>query len=65
MLLSGLPYTFQGQMLNTEITGGSPYGASTIAGTKNERSLSENERKAARFQGKHVATLAAKLCRKD
>jgi NAD(P)H dehydrogenase (quinone) len=64
MLVVGLPYTFSGQMLNSEITGGSPYGSSTIAGTQNERSLTENEKKAARFQGKHVATLAAKLCRK-
>lgn len=63
MIIVGLPYTFQGQMTNTEITGGSPYGASTIAGTSNERPISDNERKAARFQGKHVATLSAKLCR--
>ncbi len=62
MILVGLPYTFQGQMINTEITGSSPYGSSTISGTQNERNPSENERKAARFQGKHVATLAAKLC---
>ena len=57
----GLPYAFQGQMRNDEITGGSPYGASTIAGTKGERSPSENELAAARFQGKHVAMIASKL----
>ncbi len=64
MILVGLPYTYPGQMVTTEITGGSPYGTSTIAGTQNERSPTENERNAARFQGKHVATIAAKLCKK-
>jgi len=44
-----------------EITGCSPYGASTIAGGKGERMPSENELEAARFQGEHVATIAAKL----
>jgi NAD(P)H dehydrogenase (quinone) len=63
MIVVGLPYTFQGQMRIDEITGGSPYGASTIAGTKGERMPSENELAAARFQGKHVATIAAKLVR--
>ena len=63
MIVAGLPYSFQGQMRNDEITGGSPYGASTIAGTKGERSPSENELAAARFQGRHVATIAAKLNR--
>jgi len=57
----GLPYSFQGQMRNDEITGGSPYGASTIAGTKGERTPTENELQAARFQGAHVATIASKL----
>lgn len=57
----GLPYAFQGQMRNDEITGGSPYGASTIAGTSGERMPSENELAGARFQGKHIATIAAKL----
>jgi NAD(P)H dehydrogenase (quinone) len=63
MVIVGLPYAFQGQMRNDEITGGSPYGATTIAGTKGERAPSENELAAARFQGKHVASLAAKLSR--
>ncbi|MGE5284817.1 MAG: NAD(P)H:quinone oxidoreductase [Actinomycetota bacterium] len=63
MVIVGLPYSFQGQTRNDEITGGSPYGATTIAGTKGERAPTENELAAARFQGKHVATLAAKLVR--
>jgi NAD(P)H dehydrogenase (quinone) len=57
----GLPYAFQGQMRIDEITGGSPYGASTIAGSDGSRMPSENELAAARFQGKHVATIASKL----
>jgi len=61
MVIVGLPYTFQGQMRIDEITGGSPYGTSTIAGTKGERIPSENELAAARFQGKHVATIASRL----
>ena len=60
----GLPYTFQGQMRNDEITGGSPYGASTIAGAQGERLPTENELAAARYQGKHVATIASKLSRR-
>lgn len=61
MVIVGLPYAFQGQMRIDEITGGSPYGASTIAGGKGERMPSENELAAARFQGKHVATIASRL----
>ena len=61
MIIVGLPYTYQGQMRIDEITGGSPYGASTIAGGKGERMPSENELAAARFQGKHVATIGFKL----
>ncbi|MDH4009275.1 MAG: NAD(P)H:quinone oxidoreductase, partial [Desulfobacterales bacterium] len=57
----GLPYSFQGQMRMDEITGGSPYGASTIAGGDGSRPPSENELEAARFQGKHVAGIAFKL----
>jgi NAD(P)H dehydrogenase (quinone) len=63
MILVGLPYTFQGQSRVDEITGGSPYGASTIASPTGERFPSENELAAARFQGKHVATIASKLTR--
>jgi NAD(P)H dehydrogenase (quinone) len=61
LVVVGLPYAFQGQMRNDEITGGSPYGATTIAGTKGERTPTENELAGARFQGKHVAAIAAKL----
>jgi len=61
MIIVGLPYSFQGQMRIDEMTGGSPYGASTIAGGKGERMPSANELSAARFQGKHVATIAFKL----
>ena len=60
-VIVGLPYSFQGQMRVDEITGGSPYGASTIASGTGERMPSENELEAARFQGRHVATIAAKL----
>jgi NAD(P)H dehydrogenase (quinone) len=60
-IIVGLPYAFQGQMRMDEITGGSPYGASTIAGGSGERMPSENELEAARFQGRHVASIAAKL----
>lgn len=60
-IIVGLPYTFQGQSRIDEITGGSPYGASTIAGPSGERMPSENELDAARFQGRRVATIASKL----
>ena len=63
LVVVGLPYSFQGQMRNDEITGGSPYGASTIAGTKGERSPTANELEAARFQGRHVAGIASKLAK--
>jgi NAD(P)H dehydrogenase (quinone) len=61
MIVVGLPYTFQGQMRIDEITGGSPYGVSTIAGGQGERMPSENELAGARFQGKHVAMIASKV----
>ena len=57
----GLPYAFQGQMRIDEMTGGSPYGATTIAGSDGSRMPSENELEAARFQGQHVALIASKL----
>jgi NAD(P)H dehydrogenase (quinone) len=63
LIVVGLPYAFQGQMRNDEITGCSPYGATTIAGTQGERTPSENELAGARFQGKHVAAIAAKLAK--
>jgi NAD(P)H dehydrogenase (quinone) len=61
MVIVGLPYAFAGQMRIDEITGGSPYGASTIAGGQGERLPSENELSAARFQGEHTAKIAARL----
>lgn len=61
MVVVGLPYAFAGQMSITEITGGSPYGASTIAGGAGERLPSENELAGARFQGAHLARIALKL----
>lgn len=61
MLVSGLPYSFQGQMSMDEITGGSPYGASTIAGGDGSRQPSANELAGARFLGNHVAKIAAKV----
>ena len=64
MVIVGLPYVFAGQMRIDEMTGGSPYGASTIAGGDGKRLPSENELAAARFQGKHVAEIAARLFRK-
>ena len=63
MVVVGLPYAFSGQMRNDEITGCSPYGATTIAGTQGERSPTENELAGARFQGKHVAAIAAQLAK--
>jgi NAD(P)H dehydrogenase (quinone) len=61
MVVVGLPYTFQGQMGLEQIKGGSPYGAATIAGADGSRKPSAVELEAARFQGGHVASIAAKL----
>ncbi|MDD2316945.1 MAG: NAD(P)H:quinone oxidoreductase [Desulfobacterales bacterium] len=61
MVIVGLPYAFQGQMTMDEISGGSPYGASTIAGGDGSRFPSENELDGARYQGEHVARIAKKL----
>ncbi|PLY00676.1 MAG: NAD(P)H:quinone oxidoreductase [Desulfuromonas sp.] len=61
MVVVGLPYAFAGQMGIDEITGGSPYGASTITGGQGERMPSDIELAGARFQGKHVAQIALKL----
>lgn len=61
MVIVGLPYAFQGQMTMTEITGGSPYGASTMAGGDGSRQPTENELAGARYQGEHVAKIASKL----
>lgn len=61
LVVVGLPYAFQGQMRLDEVTGGTPYGASTITGGDGARLPSGNELDGARFQGKHVAEIAAKL----
>jgi len=61
MIVVGLPYSAAGQMRLDEITGGSPYGATTIAGGKGERQPSENELELARFQGRHVAEVTKKV----
>lgn len=61
MVVVGLPYAFAGQMDISEITGCSPYGASTITGSRGERMPSANELAGARYQGAHVARIALKL----
>lgn len=62
MVIVGLPYTFKGQLLTSEVSGGTPYGASTIAGDEdNDRQPSANELEGARFQGRHVAQIASLL----
>jgi NAD(P)H dehydrogenase (quinone) len=63
MIIVGLPYTFAGNAQMGEISGGTPYGASTIAGSDGSRLPSPNELEGARFQGRHVAELAARLSR--
>lgn len=63
MVIVGVPYSEQRQMTLVEISGGSPYGASTIAGGDGSRHPSENELDIARFQGKHVAAIAQRLAR--
>ncbi|ADH85119.1 NAD(P)H:quinone oxidoreductase [Desulfurivibrio alkaliphilus] len=63
MVIVGLPYSFSGQMEAAEISGCSPYGASTIAGADGSRQPSANELAGARFQGEHVAKIAQKLSR--
>ncbi len=61
MVIVGLDYGFAGQMTLDEVTGGSPYGATTIAGGDGSRQPSENELAGARYQGRKVAETAAKL----
>lgn len=61
MVVVGLPYSFQGQTRIDEITGGSPYGATTIAGGDGSRLPSENELEGVRFQARHLARIALKL----
>ena len=61
MIIVGVPYSCKGISNMSEITGGSPYGAGTLAGPDGSRQPSENELKIARFQGTHVAKIAKKL----
>ncbi len=61
MIIVGLPYAFQGQLRLDEVTGGTPYGASTIAAGDGSRQPSENELAGARYLGGHVAQVAGKL----
>ena len=63
MIVVGVPYTVQELFNMEEITGGTPYGATTLAGSDGSRLPTENELAIARFQGKHVAQIAQKLCR--
>ena len=60
-VIVGLPYAWQGQSGHEHVTGGTPYGASTVTGGKGERQPSENELEGARFQGRHTAEIARKL----
>ena len=61
LVVSGLPYAYAGQMTMDEITGGSPYGATTITGGDGSRMPSQNELDGARFQGRHIAQIAKAL----
>lgn len=61
LVVTGLPYSFQGQLRLDEVSGGTPYGASTLAGPDGSRQVSQNELDGARFLGAHVAGLASKL----
>ena len=63
MIIVGVPYAEQRLLNMEEITGGTPYGATTLAGADGSRRPTENELAIARFQGKHVAQIAQKLCR--
>ena len=65
MLIAGVPYSCSALVNMDDISGGSPYGAGTLAGIKGERQPTPNELAIARFQGEHVAKLARKLARKD
>jgi NAD(P)H dehydrogenase (quinone) len=64
MVVVGVPYAAQELLIMNEITGGTPYGASTITGAKGERMPSANELAIARYQGRHGTEIAAKLARR-
>jgi NAD(P)H dehydrogenase (quinone) len=61
MIVVGLPYSFTGNTIMTEVSGGTPYGITTVTGGDGSRSPSANELDGARFQGRHVATIAKRL----
>jgi len=61
MVIVGVPYSQPGLTIMSEITGGSPYGAGTLAAADGSRMPSANELEIARFQGEHVARISAKL----
>lgn len=63
MIIVGLPYSFAGLLRMDEISGGTPYGATTLAKADGSRQPSENELEGARFQGRHVAEIATRLAR--
>jgi NAD(P)H dehydrogenase (quinone) len=63
MIIVGVPYSHPGLTVLDEVSGGTPYGASTFAGGQGQRQPSQNELSIARFQGEHVAKTAAKLAR--
>ena len=63
MIIVGVPYSESGLSLMSDMTGGTPYGATTLAKPDGSRQPSENELQIARYQGKHVAEIASKLCR--
>jgi NAD(P)H dehydrogenase (quinone) len=63
MVIVGMDYGHAGQMTLNEITGGSPYGAATIAGADGSRQPTQNELDGARYQGRKVAEIAGKLAR--
>jgi NAD(P)H dehydrogenase (quinone) len=63
MIIVGLPYSFAGLLKMDEITGGGPYGATTLAKPDGSRQPSENELEGAHFQGRHVAEIATRLVR--
>jgi NAD(P)H dehydrogenase (quinone) len=63
MVMVGVPYSESGLSHMSDITGGTPYGATTLAGSDGSRQPSENELQIARYQGKHVAEIASKLFR--
>jgi NAD(P)H dehydrogenase (quinone) len=63
MVIVGLPYSWAGNAQMAEISGGTPYGASTLAGADGSRQPSENELEGARFQGRHTAEIATRLTR--